>query len=74
MVECRLVCVTRVWGASKALAEATINIARRGIVVIVECCRGLCTALRTGCALRALLGLGYYVFGRVPLRLGCSAL
>ena len=31
MVECLLVCDTRVWGASKALAEATINIARRGI-------------------------------------------
>ena len=73
-MEWRRVCVTGDCGARSALAEATINIARRGIVVIVECRRGLCTALRTGCALRALLGLGYYVFGRVPLRLGCSAL
>ena len=68
-----LVCVTRVWGANRALAEATSNIAARGIVDAPESLtlEARCVPC---CALRALLGWDVRFLARLALRLGRSAL
>ena len=62
MVECLLVCVTRVWGASRALAEATINIARRGIVDALRAFDCLDGALRTVLCPESFAWAGIYAF------------